>query len=228
MTEVYVAFPSADHNKAFYATNRWAKMGYKAALFTDESYSLSKVEIALSGPYMGYWDACNKLAMACLKTKADVVVFAADDIEPDKMHSAQEIGRQYLKRFPQGLGVMQPCGDLQGIDSSGRPASERICGSPWIGRAWIERAFGGKGPFPEGYWHFYGDEHLKEVAERLGLLFMDKGLIQTHMHWSWGWNDQTTYQERNSREHWQKDQVLFFKNKAAGFPGSELLREEAV
>ena len=141
--------------------------------------------------------------------------FINSDTDPN--HTAEEIGAQYLEKFPDGFGVMQPCGDRQGMDSTGKPAAARICGSPWFGKGWVEKAFGGEYVVPTEFFHFYGDEVLKEVAERLGVLWMRDDLIQDHQHWAFGRQDKEKYQEDNSRNHWQEDKNRFMDSQKKGF-----------
>lgn len=222
---VWVAMPCYDVHKAAMAKRKWQSRGYKVAFFFDVDRESVDADKTYHGKYGGYWNACNQMAKDLVaKEGADIVVFAADDIDPDQSKTADEIGREFLERFPDGaLGVMQPCGDLQGIDGTGKPAAARICGSPWFSKSWIERGYGGKGPVDSRFWHFYGDEALKEVAERLGCLWMRPDLTQFHRHWSWNHQPQEKYQDRNATLYWEKDRALFFAEKELGFPGSEPL-----
>ena len=220
---VYVCFPSADVSRAAIAKKKWQSKGYKVSLFFDTDRESIDADSVVFGDYKGYWNACNKLAAGSFAKGADVVVFAADDIDPDPNHSAQKIAAEYLAKYPDGFGVMQPAGDLQGIDSSGKPAAARICGSPWFGKGWNDRAYQGKGPTHDGYFHFYGDEDLYEVASRLDVLWVRSDLTQFHRHWSWGHSQQTSYQRRNSSKHWNTDKATFAVRKAEGFPGHEPL-----
>jgi hypothetical protein len=209
---VWVIFPSANHDKAEEAQRRWKAQGYNVATLFDGS-----------DPYRGYWHSINRLVKD-VGNKADIFVAAADDIDPDMSATAEEIGDDFLLRFPGGFGVMQPCGDPQGEIMDGKHAAARICGSPWFGRGWVERAYGGRGPMPTEYFHFYGDEELKNVAEKLGVLWMRPDLTQFHRHWSWGHSKQADYQKRNSAGHWTKDRMTFMQRQAQGFPGHEPLK----
>lgn len=219
---VWVCFPSVDVHKASMAKRKWQSRGYKVALFFDADRESVEADRVFFGRYQGYWNACNLMARDLVASEsADIVVFAADDIDPDPNHTAQEIAAQFKEKFPDTFGVMQPAGDVQGMDQSGLPAAARICGSPWLGKEWIRRAYQGKGPTDERYWCFFGDESLKEVAEREKALWMRPDLIHFHRHWSWGHGAQTNYQRRNSTFHWDKDKRFFEQQKAEGFPGSE-------
>lgn len=170
-------------------------------------------------PFEGYYRVINSLVAHAFKNGAEVVTCAADDMDPDPEHDAQEIAEAYLNRFPDGLGILQACGDPQGVDEFGHQAASRICGSPTFGRGWFEKAYGGKGPFWDDYRSFYCDEELKEVAEKLGVLWMASEYTFLHKHWSWGWRPQAEYQKRNSDWHWSADKELFDSRKKMEFPG---------
>lgn len=221
---IWVCYPTANISRAVAARERWNAQGYQVAMYFNVGAASCDADYAYHDQYRGYWHACNQLARILFyERQADLVVYAADDIEPEKKHSAEMIGREYFKRFPDGLGVMQPCGDPQGDRIEGKAAGARICGSPWFGKAWHDRAYQGRGPTLDQYYHFYGDEDLKEVAEKQSLLWMRPDLVQFHRHWSWGHAPQQDYQKRNSNEHWNSDKELFERRKKAGFPGSEIL-----
>lgn len=216
--KVFVLMPTAcaPHTDATVA--KWKAKGYAMATFQDPgSRDVEGVDVVVRAPYPGVWNACNALAQMALSLGADVCLFAGDDMDPDPNHTAQEIGAQYLERFPDGYGVMQPCGDMQGVDASGRPAAARICGSAWFGRRWVRESYGGRGPTPGEYFHLWGDEDLKEVAERLGVLWWRPDLMQFHRHYTWGWLPQQKYHERPSGRD-EADRQLFLQRKAAGFP----------
>lgn len=221
--KTFVVFPSASPSRAATAVEKWRDMGYQAAVYfnpgTPENCGAYQV---WHGAYKGYWDACNYMAHNLVNgsEQAQIVIFAADDIDPDPNHPMSEIAGEFAERFPDFFGVMQPCGDKQGIDKSGKPAAARICGSPWIGAGWVKNAYGGRGPTNPDYFHFYGDEELFHVAERYGVLWMRPDLLHFHHHWSWGHSQQQPYQKRNSDGHWEKDKALYQARAAAGFSGS--------
>lgn len=226
---VWLLLPTAKPDRGADAVARWRKRGYKVAVYVNEDCPAFDADLTARGPYRGYWNAMNWLARMAFDRMfaADVCLFAGDDMDPDPKLTAQELGAQYLERFPDGFGIMQPCGDRQGIDKSGLPAARRICGSAWFGRGWATRAYRGNGPTDGRYWHFYADEDLKEVAERLGVLWWRPDVIQYHRHWSWGHMPIQDYHQKN-QQHWERDYRLFFESKAASFPEGEPLPAEAV
>jgi hypothetical protein len=104
------------------------------------------------------------------------------------------------------------------MDGSGKSAATRICGSAWFGRGWIERAYQGLGPTWPNYYHFYADEELPAVAEKLGVMWWRPDLTQFHAHWSWGHTARQPYHQETSGKHWASDKDLFLKREAAGWP----------
>jgi hypothetical protein len=224
--KTFVVFPSAYPTRAAAAVEKWKAMGYQAGVyFNTGTQGDSGAYHEWRGPYEGYWNACNWMAKMLVngQEQAQIVIFAADDIEPDPKKTCQEISNEFIEHFPDLFGVMQPCGDRQGMDRSGKPAAARICGSPWLGAEWIRRAYQGNGPVDSRFFHFYGDESLYEVAGKQNALWMRPDLMQYHRHWSWGHEPQQAYQRKNSNDHWLTDKALFELEKSKGFPGSEPL-----
>jgi hypothetical protein len=234
MREVYVCVPTALKAHVPEQLKKWANQGYKIALFVDPGpVDLGDIPIALlmMGTYPGIWRAWNALAKAVMACGADVAVLIGDDMDPDPNKNAQELAEEYLARFPEGFGVMQPCGDPQGMgldtNSASKesvPAAARICGSPWVGRGWVHRAYWGEGPVNGNYWAFYSDEEMKLVAERRGLLWMRPDVSQFHRHWSWQHMPKQPYHERNQKR-WEADKALF-ESRRPGLDGELIFLRE--
>jgi hypothetical protein len=204
---VWVAFPTANSHRAGRAAEAWSERGYRVAIAADDSTHASpRADLLLCGsPYAGYFRTSNALCKAILATDPGLVavVCAADDMLPDPRRTADEIGAEYVERYPTGLGVMQPTGD-------DLPGTDRICGSPWVGREWILTAYGGLGPLPPDYFHFFGDEQLRVDATARGLLWDRPDLTQRHEHWTRaGAPPKTEYQQRNSDAFWAADKRAF-------------------
>ena len=241
---VWVVFPSKrSAGEAQLIIDKWHAMGYLVAIWRDAGDEFILADAGFSGQteYPGYYECINRLARHVLKRypETDWIVAAADDTEPDPNHRAEDIARecgryfgelhdQYRNEYGEGggvtlgpwstFGVMQPTGDGHGI--------ETICGSPWLGREWCERAYGGVGPTWPFYKHMFGDQDLQEVAKKNGVLWQRPDLTHHHMHWSWqpGHRMPEFAAEVNSPAHWDKYKRLFSDRQAAGFPGSEPLR----
>jgi hypothetical protein len=121
-----------------------------------------------------------------------------------------------LGKFPDGLGVMQPMGD----DFLG---SRTFCGSPWLGRGWIERAYRGQGPMPAWYVHNWADNELYWVARCMGLLWEREDLTQEHAHFSRLGESEPAYWTSGVRRHDEHDVKTFLARAWTGFAGHEVL-----
>ncbi len=213
MSGEWVSFPSADAARARSAATRWSQQGYRVAILTDAVRDDLPCDLRLQvEDYPGFFRSQNALAAAILALDSDLrtLCCAADDMRPDPEHVASEIADEFTERFPTGRGVMQPTGDdLDGTD--------RICGSPWIGREWIRRGYA-SGPYYSGYRQFFGDEDLLYVAQGTGCFWRRPDLTQYHDHWSRrGKNAKTPYQDANDR-YWAADSRLFSSREELGFP----------
>jgi hypothetical protein len=155
----------------------------------------------------------------------DWIVTGGDDTEPDPSHSAPEIAAQCTAHFLGTFGVMQPTGDR-----FAKGCIDKVCGSPWMGRAFCERVNGGHGPLWAQYTHMFVDEELQNVALQLGVLWQRRDLIHYHWHFARE-GDRDNYarprpaflDEPQSARHWRKYERLFLARQAAGFPGHEPL-----
>jgi hypothetical protein len=216
--QIWYAIPSANPPRAEACLAKWKAQGYLTAVLLDEgSPPVAGTDLTVYvGSYRGYYVSARQLCDA-IGSSAEIVVTGGDDMDPDPRHTAEEIGREFVGRFPDGFGVMQPIGDdLDGTD--------RICGSPWFGRGWIDRSYGGKGPFCQEYTQFYGDEELLQVTRKLGVLWQQKALVQRHDHWIRpGGPEKTDYQRRNESRWWAVDAAVHGRRQAAGWPGHEPL-----
>ncbi len=227
--KVWVLIPTALKDHVFAQLEKWRKQGYKIALLTDglsghpvpeQEWVLGACDLLINcDEYPGVWQAWNILAQAARRLGADVCVLAGDDMDPDPNKDAETIAAEYLAHFPDGFGVMQPCGDIQGDMINGVPNSGRICGSPWVGKGWIRRSYQGRGPVNAMYSAFYADEELKLVAEKLGVLWMRPDLSQFHRHWSWGHLPRQEYHERN-QARWAEDKGIFDAHVAHNLDGA--------
>ena len=215
----FVCFPSARIDMAYSCAKEWEQKGYIPLVMLDPPTRavLFAPCTVIEGPspFPGYYQVINQIARSAFLFGADVCTFIGDDMTPPKQ-GAEEHTLRYFARFPDGYGMMQCTGDRQGEKIGGKVNSERICGSPTFGRGWHEKAFGGTGGFPTAFSSFYADEVLKEVAERLGLLYQEPDLTIDHLHWSFGRSVRQPYHER-AEKNWQQDQAVFMKYKAEDF-----------
>jgi hypothetical protein len=221
---VWYAIPSANIPRTEKCFAVWHALGYKTAVLLDEPADGLPVHVAdadlvvTAKPYPGYFSSVNRL---CRKiderhvkleyAPADIVVTGGDDMFPHPKLSAVELASQFYEHFPDGFGVMQPIGDTLG-------GTSRICGSPWMGRGWLDRAYGGRGPLWHDYMAFYGDQELLDVTTMLGVLWQRPDVVQFHDHPSRrGGPRPMPYQIANQR-FVAPDSAIYSARKAANFP----------
>ncbi len=223
----------------------WRERGYKVAALRQGD--LIDCELLIpTGEYRGWANSVNILAKAVVEMDptAEWIVTGGDDYEPDMSREPHQIGAECCVHFFNGMtaasdtwGVMQPTGDRWGDSIATRKQYgedrgaylDRIAGSPWMGREWVKRAYGGNGPMHAGYRHMYADEELKEVAEKLGVYWPRRDIVQLHRHWGRIAGEEFGRIEDcpdfllpvNTPQHWHESQKLFIERKAAGWPGHE-------
>lgn len=231
MSAVWYSIPSArPRQEANLALSKWREIGYKIALWRDTDDDMPICDLLLVGRYPGYPAAVNALIKEVLHrdTECQWLAIGGDDTFPDATHSPNDIARECSEHFGGTFGVMQPTGDRWADGSI-----DRICGSPWLGREFCERMYGGKGPMCEEYRHQFPDEELQCVAVKLGILWQRRDLTHLHNHfcrvqngvnWQEGRAKMPEFlREANSQEHWRKYKAIFEARKAVGFPGHEPL-----
>lgn len=233
MPHVWYAIPShRDSVNREKTLPLWRNRGFRVAVLIDDpdmkghAGGLADLEIN-TRDYRGYPWAVKQLCDEILSRHPDtnVIVTGGDDISPDPRYRAEVLEAKFLERFPDTFGVMQPCGDSYGT-RAGVPAAARICGSPWMGREFIRRINGGRGPFWGDYFHFYCDEEMHEVAKALGILWNNYEVNQHHAHWSRDKPRRAAQRPSylfTAQATWESGQGLFNRRKAAGFPGHEPL-----
>jgi hypothetical protein len=203
-------------------------MGYSVALWRDAGDGQVECDYLRVGAteYQGYAKAVNWL-IADVKTfdpDARWFVTGGDDTDPDPVNRADEIAKECELKFGGSFGVMQPTGDRYAGGSI-----DRIAGSPWIGREFVERAYGGGGPYWPEYQHMFVDEEIREVARVLGVYWANPSVTHLHRHFmreSLAIDSPAVtkpvpefLREANSPGHWQKYQQIYRMRKAQGFPG---------
>lgn len=213
---VYFAIPSKRHpSDAEKCLSKWKSLGYKIALWRDQGDPPIPADLTLSGKYRGYHIAVNALCREILKQnpEAQWIVTGGDDVDPQPDFTAQLIGHQCTEHFRGTFGVMQPCGDNWCTPDS-------FCGSPWMGREFCRRMYGGRGPFSEAYYHMYGDNEMWEVALKLGILWPRRELTQYHHHWQREGQAEPDFL-KVADSCYSKLGQLFKERRATGFPGHE-------
>lgn len=234
---VWYAIPSIRPNGG--TLMRWRARGYKLAVLRQGELIGADIEIA-TDVYLGWARSVNILSKSILSgdPTANWIVSGGDDYLPEMNQAPEEIAQRCTEHFGGTFGVMQPTGDRWGDDSVARARwgenrgamLDRIAGSPWMGREWCERAYGGNGPMPEQYFHIFGDEQLQCVAEKLGVFWQCRDLMQYHDHALRPRGNAADWPEflRPIQAMWSQEQARFDADKAAGFPGSDPLPPRIV
>jgi len=174
--EVWFAIPSANPEKCRKVLPIWRKMGYKTAVLQNRERADIPADIVRwSDSYPGWPQSINILARDVVPKDAPIIVSGGDDMLPDPNLTAQQIATQFIDHFRGTFGVMQPHGDRFFN-------THLICGSPWLGREWINRAYGGAGPMPGMYHHNWADVELYLVSKGYGRLWSRTELTQSHEH----------------------------------------------
>lgn len=228
----YVVYPSANPKRGFETALKWRAVGYNVIVGLDEAKEAYFQEpmiypFPVPAPFKGYYRVINKLVSTAFNMGAVVVTCIGDDMDPPTLRkgtplTADDMAMRYLREYPDGGGVMQPCGDpggskmvIPGFEELGAvPNAARICGSPVFGRKWASRP---GGPFCEEYRSFYGDEDLWNVARKAENLYLAFDVAHMHNHWSFGKMPKQPYHER-AQANWADDKATFERRKAAGFP----------
>jgi hypothetical protein len=223
MSPVFYAIPTANAKLCGSTFAKWRAMGYRtAALIDGATTEPDNADVILRADgYQGYPWAIKQLCDHLLASEPDLqwIVVGGDDMDPDPGARPAQIADECSRHFHGTLGVMQPTGDPWDVDASGRCAAARICGSPWLGRDFIQRWNGGAGVFWPEYRHFFADEEMHDVAFSAGLLWQRSDLTQWHHHVQRERRPPATYQ-KIVQSHWSRDGSVFRRRKAAGFPGA--------
>lgn len=230
---------------------RWKDLGYKIAILRQGEPIASRL-VDLQIPtehYLGWPTSTNLLCReVCFADRhAYWFIGGGDDYWPAPHTLASIIAEECTQHFNDNpnpvviprawFGVMQPCGDRWGDSASSRATFgqdrgailDRVAGSPWMGRGWVEHSYMGNGPMFDGYHHLYADEELQCVAEKLGVFWQRRDLNQYHNHPArtdpkgYGVYQEGHLKPLYNPEAYAKEKALFDSRKAAGFPGSEPL-----
>lgn len=218
MTEpqIWYAIPSAHPERCRATLTLWRSQGYATAVLADASSTPHNADfgadlVARVEKYEGWAASVNHLCTHVLPADCAIIVTGGDDVLPDPNHDAATLARQFLDRFPDTFGVMQPRGD-------GFMASHQYCGSPFLGRAWCRDMYSGTGPLYARYRHNYADNELQWLARGMGVLWDRHDLTHRHEHFSRA--------SVAAPAHWAavvnsdlRDCMLYFARAYEDFPG---------
>lgn len=218
----------------------WKKAGYKVAICREPKVSAHiqlweciDLIIDLRIDYPG-WSICTNLLIHSVMMEdptANWFVCGGDDTLPDPTWAPDLIATQCEAYFHPAwkkaggvkshtFGVMQPTGD-DWSDSKGKTI-ERIAGSPWIGREFARRMYHGGGPLYAGFSYSFADEHLQNVAQKLGVFWQRPDLTHEHRHIArnnpnWQAEQPEWTKKLYARDQWDRNKALFERLKAGGF-----------
>jgi hypothetical protein len=217
--DVWFAIPSASPERCRRTLPAWRERGYKVAILQNfERGDIPADRTLWSDHYPGWPESINILCRSVVPKDAAIVVSGGDDMLPDANLSASDIAAQFLEHFkhtPGGtFGVMQPTGD-------GFLGARYFCGSPWLGRAWIDSMYSGAGPMFGGYRHNWADNELFWVAKGLGALWERPDLSQHHEHFSRTGEAKPAYWVQGVERHDRDDVQLFIARSWQNFPGHQ-------
>lgn len=214
MREVWYAIPSANPHLCREHLPLWRDRGYRVAVLQNYEGGEIPADIAVwRDVYPGWAASVNELCAQVVPKTADIVVTGGDDMLPDPDRTAQQLAGEYFDRFPDGYGVMQPVGDAF-------MHSHEYCGSPWLGRGWIERAYRGRGPLHPEYRHNWADHELRWVSEAQGALWLRSDVSQRHAHFSRDGAQAPAYWADSVCAHDRADVELFMARISTGFSGA--------
>ena len=214
---IFVAWPTNNIARSNETAKAWAGLRYQVAVATELPIPPKDIcahRVFNFTKYDGYYRSMNTVCQWLVREmKADIVVCAGDGIMPDTRYPAWGLGGMFVQKFPNGLGIMQAIGHRWQADRGpGQynfhdwPSTERRCESPWIGREFILRAYGGRGPYSDAYAQYYGDAELHDVAQKMGVLWRNENVAQRSIHWSQvGGPEGTEAQHQNYVKHYEND-----------------------
>lgn len=231
---------------------KWRALGYKVALWRDGDKSPAHIptscdeiecDLIFTGDYPGYARAVNALIAGVMLKDPDAEWFVAggDDTEPDPNHTASEIARQcgdhfrnlHMERTGETIEVHPTFGVMQCTgDRFAQGSIDKIAGSPWIGREFARRMYGGNGPLWPGYARFFMDQELQDVAIQYGVFQQRRDLIHLHRHYMRRSNDlnaaafvtEVPKHLAHQESKWDEEKKIYLGRKnarPAPFPGSE-------
>lgn len=212
--EVWFAIPSASPEKCRKVLPVWRQMGYKTAILQNfEKGDIPADIVVWRDSYPGWPSSVNILSKEIVPASCPIIVTGGDDMLPDPNHSAEQLAEQFLERFPDTFGVMQPHGDEF-------LAAKRYAGSPFLGRAWCQTMYGGRGPMYPGYHHNYADNELFWLSKGMGVLWDRPDLTHFHDHFTRDGRPQPVYWN-SVRQRDLPDCLLYYARVHERFPGHE-------
>lgn len=189
----------------------WRQQGYKAAVLQIGTPAELTADLTVRTPAdAGQVANLNYLAERVIPKSANLAVLANDHAGPDGVFTAQELAEQFFERFPNGFGVMQPSAEL----------SDRFTApTPFVGRAWIDSAYGGYGALHGGYRRWFGAELC--WAARALHAYWDRPDLAHHTVTGPGAMSAATRRDHVAEAEFLNDRIIFEQRVREGFAGCE-------
>jgi len=211
---VLVAWPTVDVKEANETAEEWKKQGYDTAILVEDQ-NIPQPEHIDHQVYIPRWRgfpvAANQLCQT-FRGMYDIIVIGGNDLYPDQNKTAYEIESEFKEHFGGTFGLMSPTGDRYGLIDEAA-----VC--PWIGSEYIDKMYDGKGPYYEGYYHYFCDGELQDVAALNGTFLQRLDISQYHDHWSRNQEQRPDHLIHAKACH-PVDQRTYHSRKADGFPGA--------
>lgn len=212
--QVWFVLPSASEANCRRNLPAWRDQGYRIALLQDRARFEADCDAVITRDrYPGWGASVNALWREVVPESCPVIVAGGDDMLPDPSRRAHEIAQEFLDHFAGDFGVMQPTGDTYA-------RTEHICGSPWIGRHWMQRMYQGTGGMPEWYTHQWADDELYWVSRCAGRFWQRPDLTQFHDHFLRRDEPAPRYWVESAGAHNERDCLTFIARSRAGFPAA--------
>jgi len=210
---IIVAWPSVDIVEANDTAGVWKAQGYATAVLveTKEEKQPNIDTIIYEPEWAGFPTAANKLCQS-LASNFDIVVIGGNDLFPVTTKTAQELEKEFKEHFKGTLGLMHPTGDRYG-------SIDIVSVCPWIGAQYIKTMYGGYGPYYSGYYHYFCDAELQDVAVKNNLFWQRPDLSQFHDHWGRNGSSRPEHLMAANTRH-TADKATYEHRKQHNFPGS--------
>jgi hypothetical protein len=213
--EVWFVLPTASAANCAKTLPAWRERGYRVAALQDRSRFACDADVVVHAEaYPGWPGTVNRLFREVVPASCPVIVSGGDDMYPDPDRRAHELAEQFLDHFGGTFGVMQPHGDAF-------EETDQFCGSPWLGRSWMESMYGGSGGMCAAYTHHFADDELYWVARGMGALWSRRDVTQYHDHFRRRGEPAPEYWNRSVQASDARDTLMFIQRSRHGFPGYE-------
>jgi len=206
---IIAAWPAIDVKEAAVTALVWKGMGYETGILVHGQIELPDAigSYIVQPQWIGFPTAANMLC-AAYGAMYDIVIIAGSDIYPDQSKTAQVLEAEFKSHFNGTNGIMHPTGDRYGL-------IDDVCICPWIGAEYIDDC--SQAPYYDGYYHYFCDAELQEVAIMKGRFWQRPDLSQYHDHWGRKEGVDRPEHLLTAKERHPIDQQTYLRRKANGY-----------